>query len=150
MNDTAQKLLRSIRKSGGCWNWTRGKSIGYGAIQVGGKTLRAHRVSYETFVGPIPAGMFVCHACDNRGCINPEHLFVGTAKDNVLDAYRKGIIRIPQVRPVGENNWAAKLNPLAVRTIRKSRKSQTELAKMYDVSQSTISDVVGRKIWAHV
>ena len=63
---------------------------GYGRVWHNGKMVRAHRLAYETHVGPIPKGMFVCHRCDNPPCINPEHLFLGTTTDNIRDAVAKG------------------------------------------------------------
>ena len=75
----------------GCWLWTRSvDSGGYGMIRVQGIQIGAHRLSYITHRGPIPAGMMVCHKCDTPLCINPDHLFLGTALDNFRDMQRKG------------------------------------------------------------
>jgi hypothetical protein len=75
----------------GCWIWGGCRSKGgYGTISIDNKELYVHRVIYERTHGPIPAGMCICHTCDNPACCNPDHLFVGTHKDNVHDAMRKG------------------------------------------------------------
>lgn len=90
-------LKRVDKVESGCWEWTgaiRGKS-GYGAIKVNGKMISAHRHSYEQHKGPIVNGLLVCHTCDNRKCVNPDHLFLGTHSDNMQDAYRKGRLCIP-------------------------------------------------------
>lgn len=91
-----------IQKSDGCWEV---KSSRYGKITVGTrpnmKTVSAHRFSYELYVGPIPAGLLVCHHCDNPKCVRPDHLFLGTDSDNMRDAQNKGR------RPV----WSGKNNP---------------------------------------
>lgn len=84
---------RIQKNANGCWIWV-GALVGgprhfYGGIRIGGKTVRANRLSYEMHVGPIPAGMFVCHKCDVSKCVNPEHLFVGTHSENMIDSVVK-------------------------------------------------------------
>lgn len=64
-----------------------------------GKMRGVHRIAYELLVGPIPDGMYVCHHCDNRACWRPDHLFVGTPKDNMQDAHRKGRLKVPRRKP---------------------------------------------------
>lgn len=75
----------------GCWLWIKAiRRPGYGAMTVNRRCTTAHRFSYENLVGPIPPGMFVCHKCDVRCCVRPDHLFVGTREDNGRDMKLKG------------------------------------------------------------
>lgn len=90
----AERFWAGVEKTDGCWNWvlsTRNKDVEYGCIRDReGKSQRTNRVSWELHFGPIPEGMIVCHKCDNPRCVRPDHLFLGTHKDNHDDMVRKG------------------------------------------------------------
>lgn len=93
-----KRFFDKISKTDNCWNWKaslRGKT-GYGAFKINDKVVDAHRVSYILHYGEIPKNMFVCHKCDNRKCVNPDHLFLGTHSDNIKDAYNKGRLKVPK------------------------------------------------------
>src|SRR5262245_51288556 len=88
-----------------CWEWQGTLVGGYGQLRFSGKRYSAHRVSYELFHGPIPVGMHVCHTCDNRKCVNPAHLWLGTNRDNMDDKVAKG----RQSRVQGRQQQSVKL-----------------------------------------
>ena len=136
-----------------CWNWLGAKIWnGYGRLMFKSKARLAHRLAYIAFVNEIPQGMLVCHHCDNRSCINPNHLFVGTSSDNAVDAYKKGRANDPTVR--GEDHGMAKLSnekAISIRSIySKGMTTQRVLAKKFGVSESRIGLVITGKIWRSI
>ncbi len=137
-----------IDEESGCWVWTAGK-IGsglYPALKVDGSMKRAHRLSYEHFKGDIPEGYFVCHHCDNKQCVNPDHLFVGTNSDNMKDMYSKGKGNLNY----GLDHPNAKLSDSDITLLRRlydsGECSQTELAKRFGISQSYVCAIVNRAV----
>lgn len=98
--ETVAEKLRRIVSAGpadACWLWTRARDPwGYGQFwdHISRRTVQASRVAFEVEYGPVPQGLYVCHRCDNPACINPEHLFIGTSRDNKLDSVRKGRARL--------------------------------------------------------
>lgn len=120
---------------------------GYGQFKVKRKTLRAHRFSYELYVSPIPAGMVVCHKCDNRMCVNPSHLFVGTVQDNEDDKRSKNR------QAKGEHHGKSRMTVDKVRSLRKRRSegaSYDVLAAEFGIERTTVAQIVKRKTWTHV
>lgn len=147
-----------IKNESGCWGWSGSiNQAGYGALNSGGhfgRPLRAHRVSWELHFGPIPAGMLVCHHCDNRICSRPDHLFLGTAKANSMDMSRKGrqIFQRDPSRAARGSKSRSRLTEEQVIEMRRRRKAGTglrELAEAYKMAQSGISAICNGKNWRH-
>ncbi len=145
----ATRFWDKVRKTRGCWLWTGSTGEGYGQLNVEGKLETAHRISWEMHYGPIPDGMWVLHKCDNRPCVNPSHLFLGTPQDNMDDKMAKG--RANNAK--GENTGNAKLTEKAVRSIRKDLargESQSSVARRYGVYSTTIWLIAHGRTWTHV
>lgn len=102
-----ERFWKKVNKSDGCWEWTASvHHNGYGRIGQGdAKSTLAHRCSYEMHYGSIPDGLYVCHRCDNRRCVRPDHLFLATQSENMLDAGRKGRLK---GNTASLNEWRAK------------------------------------------
>lgn len=132
----------------GCWEWTGSHSdTGYGCF-YDGKAYHAHRYSWIRTNGPIPDGMLVLHRCDNRSCVNPAHLFLGSHRENSVDMVQKG--RNSTHDTAGERHGASKLTDAAVREIRASTLTGRELAAKFGVSESAVSLVRRGRSWTHV
>lgn len=145
----AKFMLNVTTLPNGCWLWTGiGNSNGYGRFCADNKHILAHRASYEMFYGPIPAGKNVCHTCDNRRCVNPEHLWLGTQSENLKDAVAKGRMFRPDTS--GENNGNRKLDWESVNHIRQlcaQGVQQKRVAKLYGVCPATVGDIIHNRIW---
>ncbi len=127
-----------------CWEWKGVIASGYGQFKVNGVRFGAHRYAYELTIGAIPSDLQVCHKCDNRRCVNPSHLFIGTAKDNSDDRDAKGRTLI------GERHPMARLSENQIRDIRKAAGTIAAIARRFGVSETHTSYILKRKVWKHV
>lgn len=145
------RLLERRAIVGDCWEWDGAcDKDGYGVMGIKrGKQYRVPRVSYTEFVGEIPEGMLVCHKCDNRKCFNPDHLFIGSPRDNTLDMVSKG-------RKASKRGSGHKMSKLVekdvvdIRNARSSGESLASLASRFGVTFQHISNIAKRKTWRHI
>lgn len=131
------------KRHGECWEWKNSTITrrGYGRFKLGGKGLAPHRVSYEIANGPIPEGMYVCHTCDNRGCVNPDHLWLGTPGDNVRDMHAKGRFRggSPKGKRVLSPEQRQELLDESAKGV-----TPTLLGKKFDLSRQQVHNIIGK------
>lgn len=164
-----------VNVTDGCWEWTgpRYKAGGYGRLRLAGRQVRAHRVAWELLHGPVPDGLNVCHHCDNPPCVRPDHLFLGTDKDNADDRDAKGRTgvrrgwqpghrratgdahwtrRRPELLRRGEMTGRSALTADQVREIRARYRPRmaSALGREYGVSHVAILAIVNRKTWTHI
>lgn len=132
-----------VDKSGECWLWTAGgHKFGYGEFRIGRTLVRAHRYSYEIHKGEIPEGLGINHTCDNPKCVNPEHLYAGTQKDNLNDALSRGRF---------SNRLLTKEQVLEIKTLLSSTSiNPHQISKLYKVYPTTIYDIRDGRTWTHL
>lgn len=144
MEKAKESIARKIRvqADSGCWEWTGCvQSNGYARVTYKRHTMGAHRLSYLAHVGPIPAGLDICHRCDNRKCVNPTHLFAGTRKANMEDAVAKGRqasgLDLPQTKLDEES-----ISQIVARA--KTGESYTSIAKDFNIVPQTAGKIALR------
>ena len=145
-SDDAYLMRRvSIKPETGCWEWRLSKGRGgYGKASRLGKTLTAHRAIWEERVGPIPSEAILCHQCDNRLCVNPSHMFIGTHQDNSSDMVKKN----RQAKGSKINN--SKLDEQLVRQVLEAQGTFAEIARQFDLKEGNVRLIRLRKTWRHV
>jgi hypothetical protein len=147
----ADRFWEKVERSDGCWMWTGGKSGGYGRFFIGYgfsfyHSRQAHRMAWELTYGPAPTHLWALHRCDVQLCVNPEHLFLGTAKDNTHDCLAKG--RLNTAR--GERSGNAKLTEEIVRMIRSSTERHPVIARRLGLATWTVNNIRRGNSWKHV
>lgn len=145
---TIKKFFQNIIKTESCWIWN-GKKLpkGYGAFLLNSAKILAHRFSYFYHFGVLPNDLCVCHTCDNPSCVNPNHLFLGTRKDNMKDMVNKGRSR------TGEKHHNLKLTEELVLEIReraRNGENRNQMAREYKIHKRHLRAILSRRFWTHI
>lgn len=144
-SDPLPRFWGAVTKTSNCWIWRGGVSKnGYGYFEVRGRQTRVHRFSYEIHRGKIPDGLFVCHSCDNRLCVNPEHLWLGTHESNMRDMVKKG-----RTRP-GNTPHGRKLSFTIAHEIRQmfiAGSTRKELMIRFKISRRALWAILKNRSW---
>jgi hypothetical protein len=145
-----ERFWTHVNKTDTCWLWTGGITGNYGALWTGLRNEGAHRCSWIIHNGPVPSGMYVLHHCDNGLCIRPDHLFLGTAQDNMDDKTNKARNNVAR----GSTHYKTKLTNNDIIHIRRKyslcNTKQVDLAEELGLSRSAIEKIVNNRTWKHV
>lgn len=155
---TPERFWSKIKFAGtdDCWEWQANRSIaGYGKYKVSGEKRLAHRLLFIQLYGAIPSDIMVCHKCDNPACCNPNHLWAGTAKDNIQDMIKKGRANKSRngIYPRGSEHWQAKLSETDIPTIRErllSGELKSSIAKSYGITVTPLRQIELGITWKHI
>jgi len=144
MRSMEERFWEKVDRTGSCWLWKGYKlKKGYGQFRINDKAKRAHRVSFSLMKGEIPDGLCVLHHCDNPSCVNPDHLYLGTEKDNARDRD----LRHRRKSTRGVLHGRAKINWQDVEIMRQSSKPHSYFAKKYNLDASHIGKIRKNKYW---
>lgn len=145
-----QKILSNIKKNTNCcWEWTGAlEKFGYAQLSFKGRIIKAHRLSYIAFIGEIPKGLLICHKCDNPSCVNPDHLFLGSHKDNYDDMVNKNRDNFPKA----DFHYKSLLSRREVKEIKKFplELNNVQIGKIYNVDRRVISNIRNNKTYKSV
>ena len=142
-----ERFWAKVNKTKSCWDWTAYiYHHGYGSFKTKLGTKYAHRLSWTLHFGEIEEGKYVLHKCDNRACVNPDHLFLGTQAENLQDMANK------KRSQIGIKHWNVKLSAfdiLEIKRLSDSGLSSSEIAKKFPVNRRQISRVLSGERWSN-
>jgi hypothetical protein len=144
-----------VQKSDGCWNWLGAGGIGSSdrpKFTINGKQYQTSRIIWKIVNGSDPGELHVLHKCNNGKCVNPDHLYLGTDRDNIVDWYNDNPGSHRNKMTKGSNHPNSKLTESDIRTIRENSHNRThkQLAKEFDICRSTVSYIIKGRLWPHV